>query len=116
MARSCIQIRSVFVAVLLAACGDEPFAVNGLPSRSLFVDVGQELDITLGTAGPGQYDSLPTISSSAIRFLDMTFVGPFVPAGPRQRFRFKAEAAGRAIISFQHSERSPSVTDTVEVR
>jgi len=107
--------RSVFIAVLLAACGEEPFAVNGSPGRSLTVAVGQELDIILRTVGPGQYGSPPTISSSTIRFLDMTFVSP-VPAGPTQLSRFKAEAAGQAIISFQHSESGTLVIDTVEVR
>lgn len=53
---------------------------------------------------------------SAIRFLDVAFVSPFVPAGPTQRLRFKAEAPGHAIVTFRHSGSTPMVSDTVEVR
>jgi len=82
----------------------------------LRVALGQELDITLQTIGPGRYDSLPAISSPAIRFLDMSFVGPAVPAGPTQLFRFKAEARGQAVVSFYQSTVGyPIVIDTVEV-
>jgi hypothetical protein len=34
---------------------------------------------------------------------------------PTQRFRFKAAASGRAIISFQHTGQNPAIQDTVDV-
>jgi hypothetical protein len=80
------------------------------------VSVGEELSITLQTIGPGEYQSPPAVSSSAVRFLDVAYVSPSVPAGPTQRFRFKAEAPGHAIVTFRHSGSTPMVSDTVEVR
>ncbi len=116
MTRSRLCTSLLFTIPLLAACGTEPLAVSGSPNRTLFVALGQELDLTLQTVGPGEYQSPPTVSSPSIRFLDVAFVGPAVPAGPTQRFRFQAEAPGEAIILFQHSGSNPPVSDTVEVR
>ena len=115
MRGSCYRGGLVVTALLLAACGLEPLAVNGSPSRTLSLVVGQELDLTLQTIGPGEYESPPTLSSPSIRFLDVAFVTPTVPAGPTQRFRFKAEAPGQTIILFLHSGSNPAVSDTVEV-
>ena len=80
------------------------------------VAVGEQLDIVLGTVGPGQYDSLPSVSSPALRFLDMTDVGPIEPAGPTQRFRFAGQFPGQPIVEFHHSFSNLTVTYTVDVR
>ena len=84
--------------------------------QTIEVPAGQELAITLQTVGSGAYDSLPRISSSAVHFVDASFVPPYVPAGPTQRFRFQASAPGTAIIRFHHSGDNPAVIDTVIVR
>jgi hypothetical protein len=106
-------------ALTLGACNGET-ATSVLEvdhvSQSIAARVGQEVDITLGTVGPGEYASIPSISSPAVRFLDVSDVGPYVPAGVRQRFRFTARASGVAIITFRHSGTNPVVTDTVAVR
>jgi hypothetical protein len=104
------------MAFSLVACGSEPLAVSGSRDHMLSVSLGPEFSITLQTVGPGEYESQPTVFLSAIRFLDVAFVSPFVPAGPTQRFRFKAEAQGDAIVRFRHSGDNPMVTYTVEVR
>src|SRR6266851_1748118 len=57
--------------------------------QTIKVPVGDEVDITLQTIGPGQYAS-PTVSSPAVRFLGVSEVGPAIPAGPTQLFRFQA--------------------------
>ena len=104
------------LAVLsLLGCGAGPFEVAFEPSHSLSISAGRELDVTLGTVGPGEYASPPTISSSAIQFLDVEEVGPAVPAGPRQRFRFRAVAAGDAVITFHHTAGGSTIEDTVHV-
>jgi hypothetical protein len=97
-------------------------AIRSNSNQTVFVRTGDELQITLGTMGPGQYASPPTVSSPAVGFLDASFVGPYVPAGPTQRFRFKAVATGKAIIVFEHTggfsrteDMSRSVEDTLEV-
>lgn len=106
-------------ALALAACrADSPVSVSvtGSASRTLSADAGSEIDITLQTIGPGEYASPPAISSASVRFLGASLVGPAVPAGPTQRFRFRAVASGRAIIGFQHTGQGPAVEDTVDVR
>ena len=100
----------------LLACGADPLAVDFEPSHSLRISAGRELDVTLGTAGPGEYASPPTVSSAAIRFLDVQPVMPAVPAGAQQRFRFTAVAPGEAVITFHHTDGGRTVEDTVVVR
>lgn len=100
------------------ACGSAGTGIvsaHGTPSRTLVVDVGQELQVTLQTIGPGEY-STPVSSMSVLRFLDVSQVSPPVPAGPTQRFRFQAEAPGQVVLLFEHTGNNPAVRDTVIVR
>jgi hypothetical protein len=82
------------------------------------IAVGRELDITLGTVGPGPaYDTIPQISSPAVRFLSLTEPSDLQnPGGPTQFFRFEAQMAGRAIVTFRRSGTSAIVSDIVEVQ
>ena len=104
---------------LLAACGgDNPagISITGSASRTFTVPAGSQFSVTLQTIGPGEYSSPPALSSSAVEFRDMAGVCPCVPAGPTQRFRFLAAGPGRAIVTFTHTDRNPTVEDTVLVR
>jgi hypothetical protein len=109
----------MLMAISFGACVSEPIAVlavRGSESQTLRMSVGQELTVTLQTVGPGAYQSPPDISSSAVRFLHAELVGPFVPAGPTQQFRFRAEARGEAVITFSHSGTNRTLNNTVIVR
>lgn len=97
----------------LLGCGPGPLEVEGRASQSFSIAVGGELDVSLFNTLP--YDSLPEVSSSAVRFLDMQFVGPNVPAGGTQRFRFKGAEQGRAVIVFSEVGGGSAVVDTVYV-
>ena len=115
--------RTIVVAALLglaglaAGCSNNPFAVYGAPSRSLSVIVGQEMTIQMGTVGPGEYMSPPTLSGSAIEFLEVTTPSGAEPAGVRQDFHFRGVANGQTIVVFHNTEsRNPDVVDTVVVR
>ena len=113
--------RCVLAAVLLTtgSCGGESTVlVQGTDtgSQTVTLSVGQELDVMLGTVGSGSYDSVPTISSPALRFLNSAVVPPYVPAGPRQRFIFVAERSGSSVITFRHSDTNPMITKIVQVR
>ena len=105
----------------LAACSNDVLGANGIPSRTLSLNVRQTLELTLQTIGPGEYASPPSISSTSVRFVDVMLVTPGVPAGVTQRFRFRAESPGRSIIMFQHTGQASdpgaglTVHDTVEV-
>ena len=103
------------IALSVAACA-EPLSFRGSEGRTVTASLGQEVRITLGTVGPGAYESPPAVSSLVVHFLDMAYVGPAVPSGPTQEFRFQAVAVGRAIITFHHSGNNPTVSDTVDVR
>ena len=104
------------LVLIVVACGTDPLDVRGSTGRTIHMVVGQELDVTLQTIGPGEYESPPAISTSSLRFLNAALVAPYVPAGPTQQFRFRGVSRGQAIITFVHSGTNPTVTDTVEVR
>lgn len=107
----------VLAVLVLPAChADRVVAVNGRTSRTLSTSVGAEVDITLGTVGPGEYASPPSVSSPSVRFVGVSYVSPAVPAGPTQLFRFEAVSKGRAIILFRHTNDDPVVQDTIDVR
>lgn len=76
--------------------------------------VGQPIQITLQTIGPGQYVS-PQISSQAIRFVSAGFAEKQNPGGPRQIYRFRAVSEGEAHISIPHEAKGKVTTaDGVE--
>jgi hypothetical protein len=105
----------VAAACSVAGCGGSPTEVNGSRGETLSVMAGQELSLTLQSIGPGEY-ATPSVSSTVLRFLDVRLVGPPVPAGVTQRFRFAAVRHGRAILVFHHTGQSRTVEDTVDVR
>jgi hypothetical protein len=111
-----LRIAIISAALLLVACGPEALSQNGVPGQTLSINVGQTLDLKLQTIGSGEYASPPEISSDAIRFVGVSLLGPAVPAGPIQQFRFQAMARGLAVIAFRHTGQNPMVKDTVEVR
>jgi len=108
--------------VVVAGCSNDVVSANGIPGHNLSLKVGETLELTLQTIGPGEYLSPPAISSPSVRFLDVSLVTPPVPAGVTQKFRFHAQTAGRSVITFEHTGESPdpsvglTIQDTVEVR
>lgn len=110
---------TLWAVVLCASCSSDsrgPLALLGAPSRTMSVAVNQELRIKLQTIGPGEYVSPPAITGSALLFLGAEVVGPYLPGGPTQEFRFNAVTRGQAIIAFHHTQSGPNVSDTVIVR
>jgi hypothetical protein len=83
---------------------------NSDNGRTLSVSPADQIDITLQTVGPGQYEA-PTISGS-VRFMGETSAGVPNPAGPRQLFRFEAVTVGRADITIPHTVVDPSMPQT----
>lgn len=115
--RGLAGLAALLFASSIAAChADGPVSVAGSTSRTFSADVGAEIRVTLGTVGSGEYSSPPNVSATAVRFLDVSNVGPATPGGPRQLFRFKAVARGRAILVFHHTVQNLVVEDTVDVR
>lgn len=101
---------------ILAACSTDPLAVSGSQGQTITLAVRQELDLTVGTVGPGEYQSPPAISSPALRFLHESVVPPPLPSGVRQQFRFRAVGPGTALIVITHSGGNPTIQDTVIIQ
>jgi hypothetical protein len=113
------RVVPILTILAASACGGEnpvSVSIEGSTSQSLTVPTGTQFTVTLQTIGPGEYGSPPTVSSGAVRFLDVSLVSPYVPAGPTQRFRFDARTRGKAIIVFQHTDNNRTVEDTIDVR
>jgi hypothetical protein len=102
-------------AAVLGGCGVESVAPENGSGGRFSVRVGQELELKLQTIGPGEYVSPPVLSSSALRFLNVQLIGPPVPAGLTQGFRFRGVGTGRTIVEFHHSGEGRTVQDTVDV-
>jgi hypothetical protein len=126
--------RSAFFLVALTSfwmfCGSASAQKTGTSSngkqRALLLDVtnhgqqvtatvGQQIQITLGTVGPGSYDETPQISSPAIRFESVHLKWPVNPGGPIQVYVFRAAAEGRAEIRIPHINDEPDARPTFVV-
>ena len=94
---------------------------NADAGRSVVAAVGDKVEVTLQTIGPGQYGN-PIVSSGSLMFLGESSAGAPNPGGARQVYRFEAIAAGRADITIPHTGdvpelwANPAFAITVEVR
>jgi hypothetical protein len=75
---------------------------NGDAGRRVEASVGDTIEITLQTIGPGQYGD-PILSSGSLMFLGVSFADKPIPAGPTQLYRFEAVASGQADITIPHT-------------
>jgi hypothetical protein len=117
-----LPLFALVTAFLVEAChGLSPLEAYGEPPRTFSIAVGQTIDIQMGTVGPGEYMSPPTLIGSAVAFLGETSPpGVNPPSGLQQLFHFKGVASGQTIIVF-HNTNPPGnvhrdVSDTVVVR
>ncbi len=75
---------------------------NADSGRSIVISVHDQIKVTLGTVGPGQYDD-PILSSDAVQYVGQSTPGPPVPAGVRQEFRFEGVRVGHVDLTIPHS-------------
>jgi hypothetical protein len=107
----------VFTCLLIITCGTEPSgrgyslppgtlytADNGDNGDTLKVSLGDTIDVTLQTIGPGEYGT-PVISTPVVEFVKNLPVSPLVqnPAGVIQIYRFLATGLGNSKIDIPHS-------------
>ena len=64
--------------------------------------VGQQIEIILGTIGPGHYGD-PQVSSSAIRYENVALAWPPTPGGPTQIYVLEAVVEGEARVEIRHT-------------
>ena len=102
-------------ASALIACGSGTIELSDADSgKTVSASVGQELDITLHTIGPGQYGT-PSVSSAAVRFSKVSFPMGQNPGGPTQLFQFEAVAHGTARIEITHTDNNSVFVVTIDV-
>ena len=89
------------------------FLTNANNGQRVAVVVGQRIEISLATIGPGSYGD-PIVSSAAICFRSVAWPKSQTPGGPTQLFIFDAMAEGEAEIRIPHSGRG-SFSVTVQV-
>jgi hypothetical protein len=65
--------------------------------------VGQTVDLTLATVGPGNYGD-PQLSSSAVAFNGSEYPPAQNPGGPTQLYRFHAVAIGSTTLTIPHTQ------------
>src|SRR3954466_2863418 len=114
------RLVSLALSLTLLGCSD---GIVSVPpdggSRAIDALAGQEIDVTLGNVGPGEYQSPPSISSPSVEYLGVDVVPPFNPGGVTQRFRFRAARSGTAVVEFRRDVADAivaTVTDTIRVR
>ena len=87
---------------------------NRNSGQRMTATVGQAIQVTLQTIGPGQYVS-PQISSAAVRFVNTGFAKTQNPGGPRQIYHFRAASEGEAHLTIPHEAKGKVITpDGVE--
>jgi hypothetical protein len=117
--RQVLAASAIFVVLAQCGCGGGsvasqlPFA-NADNGRSVAAVIGDEIDVTLQTIGPGQYAD-PTLSSDSLRFRDVALLTPPNPGGPQQLFRFAAVAEGVTTILIAHTGLNPTFQLSVTV-
>jgi hypothetical protein len=89
------------------------FLTNSNDGQRVAAVVGQRIEISLATIGPGSYEA-PEISSATIRFMNVAWPKCQTPGGPTQIYIFQATAEGEAEIRIPHSGRG-SFSVTVQV-
>ena len=112
------QMLTLGAMLIALACGADTIVALKASDRNRRVGahVGDRIEVTLQSIGPGEYAIPPAVSSPAVEFLDVAGCGQPVPAGVTQCFHFRAVQSGIAVITFTHTDRNPAVQDTIDVQ
>jgi hypothetical protein len=104
------------LVIAIAGCSSgTPTGVNGASGGRFELGVGQQVQLRLQSIGPGEYAAPPQMSSGSAHFVNVSLVGPAVPAGVTQLYSFIGVDPGTTIVTFVHSGTSAIVVDTLVV-
>jgi len=115
---------AVVTAATLSACSSESsgdhtvtpiFLADSDSGSTVNAEVGQVLEVTLHTIGPGSYEE-PSTSAPVLRFLGEADPKEQNPGGPTQLYEFKAESGGVITVTIPHSVRTDVFSITVVVQ
>ena len=107
---------AVVVAVALGACAEQ---VTGPVAQPPTVTgaVGQQVNLDVTSVLNTVWDSVPQVSSGAVRFLSTTQPAAlYNPGGPTQRFTFQALTMGRATITLRRAGTSDVARYIIEIQ
>lgn len=82
---------------------------NAAQDSVVELTIGQAVELTLQTIGPGEYAD-PELSSAAVSFDGKAYAPLQNPGGPKQIYRFHALASGSVTISIAHTQGRPTFT------
>jgi hypothetical protein len=82
--------------------------------RTISAVIGQDIELTLGTIGPGNYGD-PELSSDSVRFDGMEYPATQNPGGPTQIFHFHTVATGTTTITIPHIQNPTPFIVTIDV-
>jgi len=95
--------------------GQRVLVVSGADSgHRLTATVGQQIEVTLATIGPGQF-GLPVVSSPAVQFENVALRLPVNPGGPTQTYIFRAANPGEAALAIRHTDQERNFTLIIQV-
>lgn len=109
LCRACLLVwMAVLLAVGCSFSGTKIISVdNDGAGQSVAALVGEKIEVTLQTVGPGQYGD-PILSSESVKFLDESSASRPNPGGPRQLYRFEAVSSGKVNITIPHTGDLPN--------
>ena len=109
LCRACFLVwMAVLLTVGCGASGSKIISVdNGGAGQSVVASVGETIEVTLQTIGPGQYGD-PILSSGSVKFLGESPAGTPNPGGPKQLYRFEAVSSGLVNIAIPHTGGLPN--------
>jgi len=106
----------LLIVFLLVGCSHRTVDLNNADNgRTINALVGDHINITLQTIGPGEYGP-PQISSGAVRYTGLGDAPPPNPGGPIQPFMFEAVQVGDATVTMAQTYQNTQFTITVLVR
>jgi hypothetical protein len=94
---------AVLPGIGCGSSGSQTIALNNADSgKTIVAAVGDKIEVTLQTIGPGQYGT-PSLSAASVTFLgESSPPGQPNPGGVRQLYRFEAVSSGHADIAIPH--------------
>ena len=108
-------------ALAAAACTDHPTGITTKASarylQTLSLSVAQRVDIRL--RGGVEYDSLPSLSSSAVAFVGVDRLTVYTPegsAGQEQVYHFRAMVPGQTVATIRSVAGTAAIGDTINVQ
>jgi hypothetical protein len=106
---------AAFAAIALAGCA-APIDDSAARTTTVTGAVGQQVILDVRSIMNTAWDSVPQLSSAAVRFVsEAEPAALYNPGGPAQRFTFAALAPGRATVTLRRDGTGDVATYVIEI-